>query len=695
MYTKLLTESFGDSILALGITDQIETIEDEIKNLIHEPINWYITHPNWPSATTKNGFPLELSLSISQNNTPNLRFLIDVTDHRNGLGNNWNRYLESSKCILNHSANKLDIWNLFVKHLDGVPPTWRTRVGVGSSYGVMGQRRSCLYFYARGFTNSELIKRFPEHIALINELNKKFVGLLPSNVDFISYDFNKGKIDKTKIYWRLNHNELVKKLFESENKLTDLISANKVFNKYFDNKKEKSLLPSAMLQMNIENELNITHYKFQFNCQVWGWVDTKSFCDFLVFINNTFNIDLSSLYLILGVYAEHKVQLIPSWFSIGPGDTPSVCFYFRPLIDKISDSFYIPNSHSKGSEIRKYANYYNYKGNIFEKHVELIDEMYKRAIDYIFKSRNKDGSWSDFPILSETMDEWVTAYISTSLSTDTLLQNELNSTAIWLQELINCKLMPNYTSNVKSDADTISMSLLALHRANNYLPIESLKLLEKYRLKSGGYKAYYDLDWDIENGNGAVEITASVLFTLIESGLFETESLCNTVNNILMQQRDEGGWNAFWWKDDIFATNRVVRSLNSFINLASSIEDKISPNLVSLVKQGINSARPSISAWALPDEAFAIGLWLDSWIFSNGSVGYPSIERIIYHLSLSQQDDGCWLSVPIRRIARTKLLRHWARADSGRIFTDTQCLVTTATVVKGLYSLRKSLLSVI
>ena len=107
--------------------------------------------------------------------------------------------------------------------------------------------------------------------------------------------------------------------------------------------------------------------------------------------------------------------------------------------------------------------------------------------------------------------------------------------------------------------------------------------------------------------------------------------------------------------------------------------------------QSVKNARPSISAQVAPDEPFVLGLWLSSWFAAQGNVYYPSVDRILCHLRSHQQEDGRWLSVPIKRIARTKPLCPWAHLDTGRLYLDSKCLITTATVIEGLRALRQAL----
>ena len=326
--------------------------------------------------------------------------------------------------------------------------------------------------------------------------------------------------------------------------------------------------------------------------------------------------------------------------------------------------------------------------------LELVDQMYKRAVDYVLRMKNSDGHWEDFALPQGISDEWVTAYIASILSIDPNLHGHLSDSAEWLKNRFQSNKGLAYNSEVDTDADATALGILSLHRMGKIQSNDIRDILLRFRLSGGGYKSYTNWDTDDEHGAGATEISAIALLTQIETGA-EINVICGTVENLISQQRDEGGWNAFWWKDDLFATHRVLQALNAFIRFAdiNDRKEQISIDVVDSSSQAIEKARSSISGYTTPSEPFILGLWLSSWFESDGSVSYPSVKRILYHLWSQQQEDGRWLSQPIKRIARTKLLRPWARSDAGKLYLDPQCLVTTTAVIEGLFKLRKELIS--
>lgn len=698
MLAKLLAEAVADSVVLIGIRERAEEVADEVEYLLTEPLGWFLKHPNWPSGLTLEGFPFKLSVDIASNNNPSVRYTVDVTDHRRGMAGNWSRYLECAKHINMGTATDQtsQLWDLLAKHLDGIRATSRTRMMHGAGYGKSEFKRSSLYFTTRWLSYAELENKFPDYTSAIDRTLKKCGGSQPSYLDLISYDFVDGEIARIKLYWRLSPNEQTKQLYDITGQHPDLAAAGKVFGHFLASRNLRQLESSLLWQLSFDPETKFPRQKIEFSCLSWGWNQPKTFLDLLIYLSNTLSLNLWPLYTMLSIFSEYKIQLAPTDVAIGPGEShPSVTFYFSPVLEQVPGEIPLVGTTSLPGSIYKKLNapYTSSPSDMAGSQLELIDRMLARAIDYILRARGTDGSWVDFALPQGTSDEWTTAYITATLSNDPALQNHLASSIEWLQERFRPGEGWGYNRNTSADADSTALSLLALHRMGATPPEGAREALLRFRLPSGGYSAYTDWTLDHEQGMGAAEITSTALLAQAETGLVEADLISNTVQILVSQQRDEGGWNAFWWKDDLFATYIALQALNSFVRLATLDQgrDHLPTNVVESAIKAVRDARPSVSAQATPDEAFVLGLWLSSWFAAHGNVYYPSVDRIFWQLRSQQQEDGRWLSVPIRRIARTKLLRPWARSDSGRLYLDSKCLITTTTVIEGLRVLRRAM----
>ena len=135
--------------VGLGLRESADGVETEIYGLIENPVSLFWSHPNWPSAMSAVGPPVEVSLRLDWGRSAALRLVVDVTDHRVGLAGNWYRYLNYARAFVGASVDEARVRELCQSHLNGVSPESRSRMLHGVGYGAAGSRRSTLYFRKR------------------------------------------------------------------------------------------------------------------------------------------------------------------------------------------------------------------------------------------------------------------------------------------------------------------------------------------------------------------------------------------------------------------------------------------------------------------------------------------------------------------------------------------------------------------
>src|SRR6266571_5685689 len=195
-----VANALADSAVALGIRTSGDAIADEVEELLADPLARFMMHPNWPSAASPEGLPFEFSLAIGHDGTPSIRYAIDFTDHSQGLAGNWGRYLQHAVEITESPEASSEVWDLISKHLDGMPPLFRTRVMHGAGYAPNGQRRATLYFRARWLSTAQLRRRFPGPMRALDETLRLHGGPYPSHLEAMGYDFADGRVMRTKLY---------------------------------------------------------------------------------------------------------------------------------------------------------------------------------------------------------------------------------------------------------------------------------------------------------------------------------------------------------------------------------------------------------------------------------------------------------------------------------------------------------------
>ena len=439
---------------------------------------------------------------------------------------------------------------------------------------------------------------------------------------------------------------------------------------------------SLLMQTRIERNSGTYREKVLFLCPGWGWDQPEGLAELLTYLTDTFQLNLRPLHIVLRVFREYGIPLSPSFVAIGPGaQQPSVTFYFCPIIDTLLE----PAAYGEPSAASEARN----KGPAGEAsdplvgqgpNRKILDEMLGTAVDFLVSKREPDGHWSDFQLdepdgrwvdyyIAGGSDEWTTAYIASILSIDPSLQSYLSSSVEWLQKRFRPGAGWGWNRETEADADSTALAIIALRQMDAVVPENAREALLKHRLPSGGYRAYVDWNMDHEHGEGAPEVTASVLLAQLPVGLADRGAIEQTVSNLLSLQREDGGWNAFWWNHDLFATHRVLRALNAVIEHAGPEAGPIAAQITELAADRAQAGRRSVGAQAITNEPFVLGLWLSSWFASQGSVYHTSAYRILNSLHLQQQKSGRWLAAPTKRIARTKLLRPWARSNSGKLYS--------------------------
>ncbi len=685
MVAEPLSEALADSIASISMCECTDEIADDIASLLAEPLGWFLSHPNWPSGLNAPGrIPVEISLALAGDGTPTIRFSIDVKDHRQGMPGNWSRYVDYARRITGISADQTPfLWDLLSNHLNGVPFSIRTLMLHGVGYHSSGYKRASLYFNMGWLPYPELKTRFPEYGSVIDRNLNHCSGFQPPAVEWISHDFVGSTIARTKFYWQLDPTDQPT-LSDLAGQHPDLGAAAKVFNHFRTSMGVRPKERSIGLQLGFNKQEKLCRQKLFFSCPEWGWRQSKGLLSLIHYLSDTFFLDLQPLYEFLGVFSHYKIQLKPTLVTFGPGETPPpVTFYFCRVVERgISEiqgkSTLVPEEKhphitSKGIRSR----------------LKVIDEMCARAVDYILRARNPDGYWTDFTMDQELLDEWVTAYITASLSDsdDPSLHHNFLSSSEWLRNRFRPKKGWGCSKTAEQDAESTALALLALHRMGEPLPQGACDTLLQYRLPTGGYSRYAGTQ-----NSGQPEITAAVLLTHIETGTAEPDEVCGAVVNLLSQQQKKGEWNAFWWDDNLFAISRVLRALNAFVQFAtSSKSDQIPMSLLDSTVRATKRGRAFISSQAIPNEPIVLGLWSTSWVAAHGDVHYPSVDRTLCHLHSLQQKDGRWFSVPLRQAIKTKPHRLWTRSHMGGLYLDNQCLITTATVIEGLKALQKAL----
>lgn len=685
MRAGALGEAMAECGVALGLSEGGEEIASEVEALLTGVMARFDAHPHWPSAASPDGVPFEFSLSIGAGGAPTLRYAVDLTDHATGLAGNWDRYLRCGAALT--GASRGDIWDLVARHLDGIPAMYRTRMMHGAGFGLGGQRRSTLYFRAAWLSGAELRSRFPAPLAAADETCRAYGGTPICGLEAMSYDFSEGRAARVKLYQPLRPEGRARSLRDLAGSHPDLEAAGELFGVFLP--PERGLGPQPLL-LQLSPSGSLCRAKLVFMCAPWGWDTPRGLARVLDHLGATHSAPLACLDAVLGVFSRHRIGLRPTVLSVGSGHpSPAVSFYFAPAA---ADE---PPARRPGAGAAAGR--------------AAVETMLTGARRFLLDRRAADGLWGAFDLPGSDPaapwppggppGEWTSAFITAVLAGDPPASEHLWPGVHALEERFRPSQGWGPTAGSPSDAETTALAVLALRRMGVAAPPGAGAALRRYRLPGGGYGAQPGCDMDNEGGHGAAEITAVAI--LAAAGLGDgaggdaaedaAELIAGGVASLVASQREDGGWNAFWWLADLVATSRAVQALGAAVAEAGRPGTAVLPATAGAAARATQAAQVGLAGQAVGDDPTSGALWLRAWLDTSGSPNSPSIRRIVRCLSRSQEADGRWRSGPLRRIAQPLARRPWARPDSGRLLCDTSCLITTAIVMDGLLALRQAL----
>lgn len=624
---------------------------NEIHDRIAQPIQWYRDHPNWPSELSFEGVPIEVSVSMDGDVRPSVRYSVDLTDLRTGLGGNWFRYIRGA-CAKVPSANRsIRLWRLMAQHLDGCSPTFRTMIAHGVRYGSDGTHQMSLYFPIGDASLEEFERRFAVHIRAIRRNMIQYERPKNAPLRGVSYDFDENAaILRTKYYGWLALTDKTRSLSELTGDSCDLIHAAELFSYFLRQGGPRQAQYSTLIQLAFNKQVRKCEKKLIFMCGAWGCEQGSEFLDVITFLSQRFGLTLWPLYSFLSSFTAVKIKLRPSAIAIG-GGTPRLTFYFVPRIQECHTTPRVVTA----------------KGKV-QAEDSLINDSVGRAEKYLLKMREDAGCWMDFN--STSLDPiWVTALITRTLASNLSLHKPLNSTGHWLRK----QLLTRRTINVES----VGLALLALHRLQLPLPEKAIAALLR------------------RSDPMSVETHAITALAQIECGVGDPAQLDTLIRSLIARQRSDGGWQRADWKDDLFSTNSAVLALRGLLHFANheTWAGKVRVDLLQEALRAIRWAGYFIEAFAVASEPMALGLWLQTWFATRSASAIHGVHRSALHLHAQQQRDGSWLSIPTRYHRQGSDYATWARVESGRMYMDSQRLVTTTCAVEGLLVIRDFLVN--
>ena len=634
-----LAAVFGDVAAALAIRDDPASVAHELFALIEEPIEFYDSHPCWPSLLTSTGLPLELSLKVDATSSVALRCTVDVTDHRTDLGGNWTRYLDAAAQVAEGTGiDAPALWDLLQVHLSGIPPAFPSKLMHGLAYAAPDWFRGSLYFRTGWLGRSQLASRLADSAAALSEVARRYGCPVAGPVEVVGYDLVPGEALRSKAYtWPAL--DPAASFSEVVGTNPDLAPAREIYDA-FRGPADPFSHPRPLLLQTTSKSGSVNQRLFFF-ASAWGWTTHDGVERLLDLAARALGLDTSRLAVFADVAARYDIGLQLALVAVGAeGGAPSATFYLWPVVDadtpakSSSRTLRLTQARAARDELARDAR-----------------AMVDGATGYLLRARGPDASWNDYDVDAAVGDAatFVTAYVAAALARDRRQREELLPTCAWLVARHRPAVGWGWNDAAEADGETTAFALEALATVDRAPP--------------AGWQA-------VAREHGEAEVMGAVLSALLRADEDVGDAASAAAAGLVAAQSPDGGWNSHRWGTRLVATYRALQALAAYERTAEGVSERV-----------FARARLFLSSVAISPEPFALALWLGGWVHARGALDDPRLPRVLSALADLQQPDGRWLGPPNRRISTG------AGQAGSPLHVDPCCLVTTATVICGLESL--------
>lgn len=309
-----------------------------------------------------------------------------------------------------------------------------------------------------------------------------------------------------------------------------------------------------------------------------------------------------------------------------------------------------------------------------------------KAQRFLLESRGKDGYWNDFKTLAGSSNEWVSAYVVTTLArygneegkrVASTVFRKLSQKRFWLAGW-------GYNGKVPPDADSTGWMLMAAQNLSvntNWRLKRAERFMDAHTGPEGGIHTYYNskairLFTRLNRSN--VSFDGWCMAHTCVTAAFAAYKGINRqrlIHYLLNRQEKPGYWKSYWWTDDLYATALATEALSGTEQAGQEACER-ALNWLEQINIIFTPFRAALS--------MRIRL-------SQPEPDKEKLKKTLDYLLTSQLPDGSWaasafLRIPPPFITHPEHYEHWVedsggggsyQNDKGRIFT-------TATVLTAL-----------
>lgn len=181
---------------------------------------------------------------------------------------------------------------------------------------------------------------------------------------------------------------------------------------------------------------------------------------------------------------------------------------------------------------------------------------------FLLAAQDGDGAWRDYALEPGRSDAWITAVVARALATPPVTPHAPAAIAR-AADLLHAARRPDgwgYNERAATDADSTSWALRLLVELDDLRGLDPAALLAPRLDRAGGAHTFAGPrfgGWSHEHP----EVTAVAAEVLLACG--ETGVAGRVVARIRETQLRRGGWPAYWWSTDTYATARSLLTLRA------------------------------------------------------------------------------------------------------------------------------------
>jgi squalene cyclase len=342
----------------------------------------------------------------------------------------------------------------------------------------------------------------------------------------------------------------------------------------------------------------------------------------------------------------------------------------------------------------------------------MIDNAISKGLRFLKGTRCKDSLWRDFDTLAGKSSDWVSAFVSYSVS-DSLASERMTLST---RRILMHRQRPNggwsYNRYVPTDCDSTAWALLALSqnkRYNESVIKRGIHYIQQHQDRTqGGFSTYNaddQIDTFIQLHNKHldgwyslhVDVTSIVIQCLMSYDFsLDSEIIRKAALYVNRERYDNCYWKSYWWKGYSYSTYNALKALLICKSIGLEHLKKILLFLSSSQKQdgGWNDSCGDES------EVFATAFVILTLLLYPMDITISHLKKGIYWLLCVQNADGSWpvrpiLKIPPPLISNPDTIKKWRNNEigTGVMIEDKKRIFTSSSVLRALITFRSIVLN--